>query len=379
MEASPALTSAQRAPAAERKRRAADRALEKLYDRHARDVYQYALALLANPADAEDATQTTFLNAYRALLHGDRPHRPHNWLITITHNVCRMRWRQAGHRPREVALEEAPEPVALERERPDLAQLLNALGQLTFNQRAALVMRELEGRSCKEIAATLEVSVSSVEALLFRARRHLQLERGSLGILTTAPFPATKLLSALGIGGGGGGSAAAAGGAAAVGADLAVKAVALVAVGAIVTGAIGVATQVRRLGNAAPAKVQAASIGGVVQTARRAKARPAHRALPVHRTTPTQTQPPAPTGATTAARPTGTASAQAPAPTQAPSLQLPSIQVPSVQVPQLPVPLPQVQLPPVQLPPVQLPQLPVQLPVQLPQLPTVPPLPPLNP
>ena len=93
-------------------KRPADRAFEQLYERHAREVYQYALALLANPADAEDVTQTTFLNAYRAFQKGERPEKPHNWLITITHNVCRMRWRQAGSRPREVALDEAPEPAA---------------------------------------------------------------------------------------------------------------------------------------------------------------------------------------------------------------------------------------------------------------------------
>src|SRR5437763_628440 len=88
-------------------KRPADRAFEQLYKRHARDVYQYALALLANPVDAEDVTQTTFLNAYRAFQQGERPHKPHNWLIAIAHNVCRMRWRQAGSRPREVALEAA--------------------------------------------------------------------------------------------------------------------------------------------------------------------------------------------------------------------------------------------------------------------------------
>ena len=99
--------------------RRADRAFEQLYKRHAREVYQYALALLANPADAEDVTQTTFLNAYRAFQKGERPHKPHNWLIAITHNVCRMRWRQAGSRPREVALDEAPEPVARDDEQPN--------------------------------------------------------------------------------------------------------------------------------------------------------------------------------------------------------------------------------------------------------------------
>ncbi|HSB38798.1 MAG TPA: RNA polymerase sigma factor, partial [Gaiellaceae bacterium] len=149
----------------------ADRSFEQLYRRHAGEVYRYALALLANPADAEDVTQTTFLNAYRAFQRGERPQKPHNWLIAIAHNVCRMRWRQAGSRPREVALEDAPEQAAHGDERPDLDEVLTALAQLSFNQRAALVMRELEGRSYAEIGEILGVSVSAVETLIFRARR----------------------------------------------------------------------------------------------------------------------------------------------------------------------------------------------------------------
>jgi len=207
----------------------ADRAFEQLYQRHAREVYQYALALLANPADAEDVTQTTFLNAYRAFQKGERPHKPHNWLITITHNVCRMRWRQAGSRPREVALDEAPEPTAHDDEQPNLDEVLTALAGLSFNQRAAIVMRELEGRSYQEISGVLGVSVSAVEALLFRARRNLQLRRG-LGVLTTVPLPGS-LASFVG----GGGGAVVAGGAA-VGADLVLKAAAVIAVGAASVG-----------------------------------------------------------------------------------------------------------------------------------------------
>jgi RNA polymerase sigma factor (sigma-70 family) len=212
--------------------RPSERSFEELYRRHARDVYQYALAVLSNPADAEDVTQTTFLNAYRAFQKGERPEKPHNWLIAIAHNVCRMRWRQAGSRPKEVALEEAPEPVALDRERPDLDEVLTALVQLSFNQRAALVMRELEGRSYQEISEVLGVSVSAVEALLFRARRRLQLKRDTLGVLTTVPLPG----SLAGLFGGGGGVVAAGGGAA-LGADLVLKAAVAVAVGAAVAGA----------------------------------------------------------------------------------------------------------------------------------------------
>src|SRR3954467_3721897 len=136
MEASRAATEPRARTSLRLFKRPADRAFEQLYKRHARDVYQYALALLANPADAEDATQTTFLNAYRAFQQGERPHKPHNWLITIAHNVCRMRWRQAGSRPREVTFDEAPEPVALEHERPNLDEVLAALARLTFNQRS---------------------------------------------------------------------------------------------------------------------------------------------------------------------------------------------------------------------------------------------------
>ena len=46
----------------------ADGAFERLYRRHVREVYRYASAVLGNPADAEDVTQTAFLNAYRAVL-----------------------------------------------------------------------------------------------------------------------------------------------------------------------------------------------------------------------------------------------------------------------------------------------------------------------
>jgi RNA polymerase sigma-70 factor (ECF subfamily) len=212
-----------------RKRVAA--AFDELYREHARDVYQYALALLTNPADAEDAAQTTFLNAYRALERGERPRRPHNWLIAITHNVCRMRWRQAQSRPSEVALEDAPEPAAIEHERTDLDQVLHALARLSFNQRAALVMRELEGRSYREIAEVLGLSVSAVEALLFRARQQLRLERRALGALTTVPLPGA--LSSL-VGGGGGAIAV---GGAAVGGNVVLKAAAVVAAGALTAGA----------------------------------------------------------------------------------------------------------------------------------------------
>jgi RNA polymerase sigma factor (sigma-70 family) len=158
----------------------ADRSFERLYRKHAGDVYRYALVVLRNQADAEDVTQTTFLNAYRAMERGERPRSPQNWLIAIAHNVCRQRFRQSQRRPTEVVYEEELAESIVEEDALTAEDIRRALGHLAFNQRSALVMRELEGRSYQEIAEILEVSVSAVETLIFRARRALreQLEDG---------------------------------------------------------------------------------------------------------------------------------------------------------------------------------------------------------
>src|SRR6185369_13648082 len=163
------------------KRLGADRSFERLYRKHAGDVYRYALVVLRNEADAEDVTQTTFLNAFRAMEQGERPRSPQNWLIAIAHNVCRQRFRQSQRRPTEVVYEDELAETVVEDDAISAEDIRRALGHLSFNQRSALVMRELEGRSYQEIAEILDLSTSAVETLIFRARRALreQLE-GSL-------------------------------------------------------------------------------------------------------------------------------------------------------------------------------------------------------
>ena len=79
--------------------------LDELYRLHAAEVFRYAYAVLGNRADAEDVTQTTFVNALRALERGERPRKPTNWLITIAHNLIRQRFRQQQTRPLEVELD----------------------------------------------------------------------------------------------------------------------------------------------------------------------------------------------------------------------------------------------------------------------------------
>jgi RNA polymerase sigma factor (sigma-70 family) len=212
---------------------ARNQAFESLYRRYVKEVYHYAFALLRNPADAEDVTQTTFLNAYRAYQRGIEIEKPQNWLIKIAHNVARTRYARASRRVKEVPLEDHVEQLALpEADRPDVTAVLRALGRLPFNQRAALVMRELEGRSYAEIADTIGVSVSAVETLIFRGRRSLRLKASSLRALVVVPLPSS--LTPLVEGGG-----IAAGGGAAFGTGFLVKAAVALVAGVVATGVSG--------------------------------------------------------------------------------------------------------------------------------------------
>src|SRR5262249_26220182 len=130
--------------------------------------------------------------------------------------------------------------------------VLRALGRLPFNQRAALVMRELEGRSYAEIADTLGVSVAAVETLIFRARRSLRVRTATLRSILTVPLPGSlaQLVE-------GGGSVAAGG----IGAGMLIKAAVALVVGGLATG-IGVergthAGAALDSGTSAPRKIEA--------------------------------------------------------------------------------------------------------------------------
>jgi RNA polymerase sigma-70 factor, ECF subfamily len=154
-------------------RSASSTAFDKLYRRHAAAVYRYARAVLGNHADAEDVTQQTFLNAYRALAQGTKPRKAENWVFTIAHNEVRRHLRDTRATRFDVELDEELPGAEPERTEPSVSDVLRALQQLSPNQRSALVMREFEGRPYAEIAEVMGVSQGALETLVFRARRSL--------------------------------------------------------------------------------------------------------------------------------------------------------------------------------------------------------------
>jgi RNA polymerase sigma factor (sigma-70 family) len=148
-----------------------------LYERYSRQIYTYCFHQLGSREEAEDATQSTFLNAFRGLKRGIDPEFETAWLYKIAQNVCLTRQRSTSRRRRVEAsgdLEAVQDFVPAHQADPDdLISLPEALVAMPEQQRRALLLREWQGLSYKEIADELELTQAAVETLLFRARRSL--------------------------------------------------------------------------------------------------------------------------------------------------------------------------------------------------------------
>ncbi len=149
-----------------------------LFEQHARMVYGLCRTLLRNPDDADDATQATFVSAYKSLLGGSDVREPAAWLATIARNECTARAHARMREPLplvEADLRHMQGPEA-ELDRKELVgELQLAISRLPEKQREAVVLRDLYGLRYTEVSAALGMSVASVESLLFRARRSLRL------------------------------------------------------------------------------------------------------------------------------------------------------------------------------------------------------------
>src|SRR5579864_1118048 len=148
-----------------------------LYERHATQIFRYCLHQLGSREEAEDAVQSTFLNAFRGVKRGIVPEHESAWLFKIAENVCLSRRRSTWRRGRvesptdfEVVEELTPAPSRLADE---LVGLQDVLEQMPESQRRAILLREWQGLSYREIAEELGLTQAAVETLIFRARRSL--------------------------------------------------------------------------------------------------------------------------------------------------------------------------------------------------------------
>lgn len=150
---------------------------------HAAAVHRLARRLTGNRADAEDLTQEVFLRAFRAVDRVD-PDNPAGWLHRITVNTHLDHLRRQARGPVELTVELAgegerlrceapgPEQVVVGRALP--ADLEEALAQLSPQARRAVLLRDVEGLSYREVAALLGVGTDTVRSWIHRGRRRLR-------------------------------------------------------------------------------------------------------------------------------------------------------------------------------------------------------------
>ena len=166
------------------------RAWREFSRRFTKQVYSLCLRMLRNQAEAEDATQETFVRVHRYLDRFDssRPLEP--WLAGIGYNVClrRMPGVVAAARGEDdldqVSSEE--ETDGLDRmedgasSREEAALLHSGLTALAAQDRALLHMHYWQGLGMAEIADAVEMPVNTVKIRLFRARTRLREVLGPL-------------------------------------------------------------------------------------------------------------------------------------------------------------------------------------------------------
>ncbi|HEX6206332.1 MAG TPA: RNA polymerase sigma factor [Solirubrobacterales bacterium] len=165
-----------------------DAAFEEIVRRYRRPLDRFAAAIVGGRS--EDVTQDAFSKALLALRGTEAEIELRPWLYRIVRNTALNDLRDRAPETAELndALPGSRSAAAEAEAREELTELMERLGALPEPQRAALVMRELEGLSHEEIAAALGVSGGAARQAIYRARAAL---REGLGLLLPMPLVRT--------------------------------------------------------------------------------------------------------------------------------------------------------------------------------------------
>jgi len=144
-----------------------------LIEHYQMDVYNASLRILANPADAEDVTQDTFLAAFERM----STYRPGQalspWLRAIARHraIDLVRRRARAPQPEPPAASESVEKIALDR--IEAERVRAALNRLPSRDRTLLVLRYWEDQSVESVASSMGMTEGAARVALLRARRSL--------------------------------------------------------------------------------------------------------------------------------------------------------------------------------------------------------------
>lgn len=150
-------------------------------------VYNTCLGLLQNEEDAEECAQDVFIEVYRSVDSFRGESKLSTWIYRIATTksleVIRKRKRLkrfaflksiTGDQGDDVQVAGFDHPGVLLEQKENAQALFQAIGQLPESQRVAFTLHKVEGLPYQEICEVMELSLSSVESLMFRARKNLQ-------------------------------------------------------------------------------------------------------------------------------------------------------------------------------------------------------------
>jgi len=166
-----------------------DKAFNYLVDAYSSKVFNTCINLIRNREDAEDVTQEVFTAVYLSLDTFGGDSKLSTWIYSIALNKSKEFLRKKTRKKRSgmmttiekddshtvpTATIEFNHPGVLLENKERTQVLFGAIDQLAENQKIAYTMHKIEGMSYSEIAELTELSVSSVESLMFRAKKKLQ-------------------------------------------------------------------------------------------------------------------------------------------------------------------------------------------------------------
>lgn len=145
------------------------------------ELYRLALRITLNPAEAEDIVQDTMLRVWNRREQWDEIESIEAFCLTICRHLALDKMKRSGaqntqlddsHDPPDRSYASNPEEQAVQHDRIRLVrQLINALPE---KQRSCIQLRDIEGKSYKEIAAVMDISEQQVKINIFRARQSIR-------------------------------------------------------------------------------------------------------------------------------------------------------------------------------------------------------------
>jgi RNA polymerase sigma-70 factor (ECF subfamily) len=174
----------------QRLRNKEEQAYRELVERYSDLVYSTAYAIVQNELDAEDLTQECFVEITNAIYRFKGESKLSTWMYRIVTNLALYHLRSKKIKKRfgflfsiddtenksnpinNLKSADTPHQILEQKEKSKI--LFSALNQLPENQRIAFVLHNMEQQSYKEICEIMELSLSAVESLIFRAKQNLR-------------------------------------------------------------------------------------------------------------------------------------------------------------------------------------------------------------